>query len=76
MNIPCPNCGARPIEEFHFGGEIPAVPASRLDPDAADLDRAWMITNAEGPATERWFHEYGCCRWLTLVRDTRTNEIL
>ncbi|NDD62806.1 MAG: sarcosine oxidase subunit delta, partial [Acidobacteria bacterium] len=25
----------------------------------------------EGVITERWFHTFGCRRWLTLERDTR-----
>lgn len=73
--IPCPHCGPRPIQEFVYG-EIPEVPETITDPDARDLDRAFMRKNPEGPSTERWFHTYGCRRWLTLQRDTRTDEIL
>lgn len=73
--IVCPNCGARPIEEFEYG-EIPVVPAALTDPDARDLDRAFMRSNPEGPQAERWFHTFGCRRWLTVRRDTRTDEIL
>jgi heterotetrameric sarcosine oxidase delta subunit len=75
LQITCPNCGSRPIEEFLYG-EIPATPETITDPDARDLDRAFMHTNPEGPQTERWFHLFGCRRWLTLRRDTRTDEIL
>jgi heterotetrameric sarcosine oxidase delta subunit len=74
IRIPCPNCGQRPIEEFVYG-EIPVVPDSLSDPDERDLDRAFMHENSEGPTTERWFHTYGCRRWLTLRRDTRNDEI-
>ena len=35
-----------------------------------------MLDNADGPTTERWFHEAGCRRWHTIRRDTRTDEIL
>jgi heterotetrameric sarcosine oxidase delta subunit len=75
IHIPCPHCGPRPIQEFVYG-EIPDVPATITDPDARDLDRAFMRKNPEGPTIERWFHTYGCRRWLTLRRDTRTDEIL
>ncbi len=75
IRIPCPHCGPRPIQEF-VHGEIPVVPDAITDPDARDLDRAFMRGNVEGPITERWFHTYGCRRWLTLRRDTRTDEIL
>jgi heterotetrameric sarcosine oxidase delta subunit len=76
MNIflPCPTCGKRPIQEFIYG-EIP-TPPEHLSGDALDLDRAFMRTNPEGISTERWFHVYGCRRWLTLKRDTRDNRIL
>jgi sarcosine oxidase, subunit delta len=52
------------------------VPDSLSDPDERDLDRAFMHENSEGPTTERWFHTYGCRRWLTLRRDTRNDEII
>jgi sarcosine oxidase, subunit delta len=70
MRIDCPNCGRRPITEFRFGGELPEVPAHVTDPARADVERVWLRTNALGETTERWFHELGCRRWLTLVRRT------
>jgi heterotetrameric sarcosine oxidase delta subunit len=73
--IRCPRCGPRPVTEFAYGGEVPETPAS-IDADARVVDRAWMHANAAGPCRERWFHDAGCHRWLTVVRDTRTNEIL
>ena len=72
--IPCPHCGARPVQEFVYG-EIPVVPDDLTDPDARDVDRAFMRANPEGPTVERWFHAYGCRRWLTLERDTHNDEI-
>ena len=74
--LTCPHCGGRPIEEFRFGGELPHVPDRITDPDLRDLDHVWMLDNADGPTTERWFHEAGCRRWHTIRRDTRTDEIL
>lgn len=64
--IPCPFCGDRPLEEFRYGGEVVVRPDE-------NIDRTWMLTNAEGPTIERWFHDAGCRRWLTLVRDTTTD---
>ncbi len=74
VRLHCPNCGDRPLEEF-LHGEIPTVPSTIEDPDARDLDRAFMHSNIEGLTTERWFHAFGCRRWLTVVRDTRTDEV-
>ena len=75
INIPCPHCGLRPVEEFVYG-EIPAVPEAITGDDARDLDRAFMLMNPEGVQTEAWFHSYGCRRWLKIRRDTRTDEIV
>ena len=69
--IPCPHCGLRPIQEF-IHGEIPVVPDSITEEESRDLDRAFMRENREGVITERWFHTFGCRRWLTLERDTRS----
>lgn len=74
LRIQCPHCGVRAVEEFVYG-EVPVIPDSIADAEARDLDRAFMHANAEGLVTERWFHAMGCRRWLTLTRDTRTNDI-
>lgn len=75
IRITCPNCGTRPIEEYIYG-EIPSVPDTITDADARNVDRAFMHNNPEGPVIERWFHVYGCRRWLTLHRDTRNDKVL
>jgi heterotetrameric sarcosine oxidase delta subunit len=75
LRIRCPHCGVRAVEEFIYG-EIPATPEALTEADARDVDRAFMHTNAEGIVTERWFHSAGCRRWMTVTRDSRTNEIL
>lgn len=74
--IPCPNCGLRPVEEYRFGGELPTVPDNITDPDDRNVDYVWFFDNIEGPSTERWFHDAGCRRWLTLRRDTRTDTVI
>jgi sarcosine oxidase delta subunit len=59
--LTCPNCGPRAVEEFRYGGQIlPAAAGSNLP----------------GPQRERWFHRFGCRRWLAAERDVRTNEVL
>jgi sarcosine oxidase, subunit delta len=68
FQIDCPNCGKRPYTEFSYGGELPA-------PAADDYERAWMRNNVAGLQRERWFHDAGCRRWLTVERNTVTNEI-
>lgn len=79
LMVPCPNCGRRPFTEFVCGGELPehAVegPTAGSDPLEEDFQRVWLRRNAAGPQTERWFHAAGCRRWVTVTRNTLTNEI-
>ena len=72
LKIDCPRCGLRPYTEFTFGGELRPVSS---DDAEADFARVYLPTNAAGPQRERWFHAYGCRRWLALTRDTVTNRI-
>ncbi len=74
IRLPCPTCGRRSIEEWVYG-EVFDVPAEIADPDARDIDRAYMHSNPEGPVREAWFHLFGCRRWVYLTRDTRTDEV-
>lgn len=73
LRVPCPHCGPRSIEEW-VHGEIPVVPETITDADARDIDRGYMHDNGHGPVREAWFHLFGCRRWVTLWRDTRTDE--
>ncbi len=73
LEIPCPNCGARPYTEFTFGGELRPIGATDREVDFA---RVFLPENPAGPQEERWFHALGCKRWLTVTRDRRTNEIV
>lgn len=75
IRLHCPHCGNRALEEFLYG-EIPSAPESLTGADERNLDRAFMLTNTEGPTIERWFHALGCRRWIDVRRDTRTNRIL
>jgi sarcosine oxidase subunit delta len=73
FEIDCPTCGRRSYHEFSFGGELrPYDPAARGE---RSFEETWLRTNAAGEQAERWFHAAGCRRWVTLRRDTRTNEI-
>ena len=74
LRIHCPHCGSRPHTEFTFGGESRRLPTPS-DGLEEDYQRVWLPENAAGIQSERWFHAYGCRRWLTVKRDTLTNEI-
>lgn len=55
-----------------FGGEWREIDAPDVESDFA---RVYLPENPEGPQQERWFHAMGCRTWMTVTRDTRTNEI-
>jgi sarcosine oxidase subunit delta len=76
--IRCPWCGARPENEFRYGGE--AHIARPRDPESVD-DQAWaaflyMRGNPKGVHYERWRHIHGCGRFFNCVRNTVSDRIL
>jgi sarcosine oxidase delta subunit len=50
------------VYEFRYGGEVPPVNGKGSNLPAAQR--------------ERWYHRFGCRRWLVAERDVRTNEVL
>ena len=72
VQIPCPTCGWRSSTEFRWGGEL--RPLDAPDPES-DFERVFLPANVAGPQEERWFHLLGCRRWVTIRRDTTTNEV-
>jgi heterotetrameric sarcosine oxidase delta subunit len=80
LMIDCPNCGKRPYTEYWFEGETPGpqpdvIEAPTVDSMRSEFERVWLRRNVAGVQQERWFHFAGCRRMLTVLRDTRTNEI-
>jgi sarcosine oxidase delta subunit len=57
----CPNCGLREVSEFRYGGQLLSSGGG---------------SNLPGVQNERWYHRYGCRKWVTARRDVRTNEVL
>ena len=58
--LTCPNCGPRDVTEFRYGGQILSTPS---------------VSNLPQLQRERWYHRFGCRRWLTAERDVRTNAV-
>jgi sarcosine oxidase, subunit delta len=75
--IPCPWCGDREQAEFTYGGQAgvlhPPRPETLADPAWAEY--VFFRDNPAGVWRERWVHTAGCRQWLTVERDTTTNEI-
>lgn len=75
FQIDCPNCGTRPVWEFHYSGPV------RKRPDAEATERQWAEylynrPNTCGEQTEWWYHRSACKLWFVVRRDTRTNQVL
>ena len=71
----CPHCGERPQPEFAYGGtlgEDDAMAPRMLDGVSEEL---YFSDNRSGLARERWFHRFGCERWIVVERDSRTNAV-
>lgn len=73
--LPCPYCGARPVDEFAYFGEVTRRPAG--SPSLRELtDYVYFRDNVAGRQREWWQHRTGCGEWFLAARDTRTNEVL
>jgi heterotetrameric sarcosine oxidase delta subunit len=77
LTIPCPWCGPRDGDEFHYGGEANVV--RPLHPEQCS-DQEWANylyyrQNMRGNHIERWVHNGGCRQWFELERDTISHEI-
>lgn len=73
-HIDCPGIGARPINEFIYGGEVRQPPHDETD-TAALADYVFNRAGAPGVLREWWHHE-PTGRWFVLERDTRTDTVL
>jgi sarcosine oxidase, subunit delta len=74
FEIECPNCGARAVTEFRYGGELNARPFGSDEREWSGY--LYARRNVLGVQTEWWFHRMGCRRWLLARRHTLTNEVV
>jgi heterotetrameric sarcosine oxidase delta subunit len=73
--LSCPNCGAREVTDFAFGGEVVERPASK--PSFRELNAYnYFRRNRAGVQREWWYHASGCRAWFIAERDTETNAVL
>ncbi len=70
--LPCPNCGARNVSEFRFGGEVTQRPAESSP--AAWAAYLYVRKNVLGVQREWWYHS-ACGSWFIAERHTKTQEI-
>jgi sarcosine oxidase subunit delta len=72
--LPCPNCGARNVSEFRFGGEVTKQPAPDQTTPASWARYLYMRKNFLGVQREWWYHN-ACGSWFIAERHTKTQEI-
>ncbi|MCP4045834.1 MAG: sarcosine oxidase subunit delta [Gammaproteobacteria bacterium] len=68
MQLHCPFCGPRQVEEFHCRGQV----AESDDAVSAVYERV----NRMDHCVEYWQHESGCRQWLQIRRNPSTGEVL
>jgi methylglutamate dehydrogenase subunit B len=69
MDLHCPFCGRREIEEFRFRTLIPAPTASSA------YSLVYERTNDPVRSMEYWQHVHGCRAWLVVERNPTTGEV-
>ena len=71
----CPLNGPRPLQEFHFGGEVRAMP----DPAVTD-DDAWaahLFHRRGEPAVKReWWYHIPSGYWFIAERNNKSDQIV
>ena len=76
--IKCPYCGERDQTEFSCHGEAhiarPENPETLTDEEWGEY--LFIRSNKKGIHYERWTHDHGCRRWVNVMRDTVSDEIL
>jgi heterotetrameric sarcosine oxidase delta subunit len=73
--IPCPYCGERPQDEFHYRGD---ATVTRPAPDAGEqafYDYVYTRANPRGWHDEWWHHYAGCRQWLKVRRNTLSHAV-
>ena len=70
--ITCPVNGPRPIQEFHFGGEVRSVPDESV-PDQEWADYVFNRAGEPGVKREWWYH-IPSGTWFVAERDNCTDE--
>ena len=73
--IECPMNGPRPLQEFHFGGEIRNMPDAGAVGDGQWADYVFNRRGEPGVKCEWWYH-VPSGTWFIAERDNRTDEFL
>jgi sarcosine oxidase subunit delta len=75
IELHCPNCGPRNVDEFRYAGERHVRPDPATAAPAEWRAYLYIRDNPAGWADETWLHRSGCRRYLVVERHTQTNEV-
>ncbi len=76
IQIDCPNCGMRNVNEFRFGGEYNPRPKEMMNVSNEEwADYVFLRENKVGVQKEWWYHRAGCGLWFLAERHTKTNKV-
>ena len=73
--IDCPINGPRPLQEFHFGGEVRTMPTAETPTDAEWADYVFNRSGEPGVKREWWYH-VPSGTWFIAERNNSTDEFL
>jgi len=74
--LTCPNCGARNVGEFRYGGETNNRPDVNTATAETWAEYLYMRKNPNGMIREWWYHRAGCGSWFIAERHTKTQDII
>jgi len=74
--LTCPNCGARNVSEFRYGGETNKRPDVNTATPHDWAEYLYMRRNPNGMIREWWYHRAGCGSWFIAERHTKTHDII
>lgn len=74
FRIPCPHCGLRDASEFRHHGEARTRPDPRTVTPQEWRAYLYEQPNLAGWISETWYHRAGCRRFVSVARNTVTNE--
>lgn len=72
--VPCPHCGPRNSADMRYVGESHTRPDPNTTSPEAWRHHLYMRDNPAGWLTETWYCRSGCRKYLSLERNTVSNE--
>ncbi|MDA0835168.1 MAG: sarcosine oxidase subunit delta [Planctomycetota bacterium] len=74
LQLNCPNCGVRPVWEFHYGGPLKSRPTQDASAEAW-TSYIYHKPNPRGDQKEWWYHRSACKLWFLAERNTQSNNV-